>query len=260
MLRRTLLNALKGRTAWVTGAASGIGYACAQRLAMAGTDLVLLDQNEAGLEALRESLASTKVKVQNVKIDLGDGEAIAREAEALLKISERIDCLVHCAGMSLEKRSFMEMAATDWDRLIQVNLSGAFFLAKAVLPTMRKQRYGSIVQIASMAGKQAFAVTGPAYTAAKHGLVGFAHSINAEEGKHGIRACAICPGEVNTPILDRRPVPVPAEARAQMIQPQDVAEAIFLACALPARTCMSEILLWPTNTRKTSAKEGRLKL
>ena len=111
---------------------------------------------------------------------------------------------------------------------------------------MRENKDGVIINVSSVAGVRAGSLGGAAYSAAKHGMVALNHVINEEEVDYNIRACAICPGEVETPILELRPAPVSAERRAQMLQPEDVASAALFVAALPARACIPELIIKPT--------------
>jgi NADP-dependent 3-hydroxy acid dehydrogenase YdfG len=133
--------------------------------------------------------------------------------------------------------------------VIRIDLDGAFYCCHAVLPMMRKQKGGLIVNISSIAGKRVSPMTGPAYSAAKFGLNAMTDSLNAEECVNGIRATAVCPGEVATPILDKRPVPVSAEDRAQMLQPEDLGETIAFLARMPAHVCINELVITPTWNR-----------
>src|SRR5699024_2762719 len=120
----------------------------------------------------------------------------------------------------------------------------------AVLPAMRARGEGQIINISSRAGMRVSFLTGPAYTAAKHAMNALTESLNMEEGINGIRATAVCPGEVSTPIMDRRPVPIPTEDRARMIRPEDMGETVWFVAAQPAHVCMNEILVTPTWDRQ----------
>ena len=129
--------------------------------------------------------------------------------------------------------------------------------SQAVLPQMRKQQDGLIVNITSWAGHYDTLLTGPAYNASKHGQRAMSAHLNIEEGKNGIRACTIAPGEVNTPIIDKRPVPVPQEERERMLQMEDLGETVLFVCEMPARVCLNEILISPTwNRLNMSAIKG----
>ena len=115
-----------------------------------------------------------------------------------------IDILVNNAGTNSNPRALAEVDPQDWDRTIAVNLTGAFNFVGAVLPAMRAKKDGIIINISSIAGVRAGKLGGAAYSASKHGMVALNHVINEEEVDYGIRACAICPGEVETPILELR--------------------------------------------------------
>jgi NAD(P)-dependent dehydrogenase (short-subunit alcohol dehydrogenase family) len=134
----------------------------------------------------------------------------------------------------------------DWHAVLQVNLSGTFLMTHAVLPVMREQGAGTIVNVSSIAGLRARGFTGPAYNAAKAGVNSLTESVNLAERRNGIRACAVCPGEVATPILDNRPTPPTAEARALMLQPEDVARSIVFVATLPPRATVELLSIYPT--------------
>jgi NADP-dependent 3-hydroxy acid dehydrogenase YdfG len=114
---------------------------------------------------------------------------------------------------------------------------------------MRAQKDGLLIHTASFAGRFVGPLSGPTYVAAKHGVVAMSHSINMEECVNGIRSCALCPGEVATPILDKRPVPVSAEERAKMVQPDDCGDLIRYIACLPPHVCINEVLISPTWNR-----------
>lgn len=119
----------------------------------------------------------------------------------------------------------------------------------AALPLMREKKDGLLVHIASMSGRFVGIMSGPGYTAAKHGLVAMSHSLNMEECINGIRSTVVCPGEVATPIIDKKPVPVSAEDRGRMLQSEDVADLVLYVARLPKRICMNEVLITPTWNR-----------
>jgi NAD(P)-dependent dehydrogenase (short-subunit alcohol dehydrogenase family) len=129
--------------------------------------------------------------------------------------------------------------------MLDTNLNGAYYCVQAFLPGMRQRGSGTIINIISEAGRQASPKAGVAYVISKFGLTGLTQAINAEERPHGIRACAIFPGDIDTPILEKRPVPPPPEARKKMLQPEDVAECALLAIRLPPRAVVEEILIRP---------------
>jgi NAD(P)-dependent dehydrogenase (short-subunit alcohol dehydrogenase family) len=145
--------------------------------------------------------------------------------------------------------TLMETDVELFERHMRVNQLGCFIGMKAVVPLMEASGGGSIVNISSVAGKRVSTMTGPAYSAAKFGLNAMTESINIEEGIHGIRATAVCPGEVATPILDKRPIPVSADDRAKMVQPNDCGELMLFLARLPAHVCINELMITPTWNR-----------
>jgi NAD(P)-dependent dehydrogenase (short-subunit alcohol dehydrogenase family) len=129
--------------------------------------------------------------------------------------------------------------------MIDANLHGPYYCVQAFLPQMRARQTGTIINIVSDAGKQASPKAGPGYVVSKFGLAGLTQAINAEERGHGVRACAIFPGDIDTPLLDKRPSPPPAEARAKMMLPEDIAACALLAINLPSRVIVEEMLVRP---------------
>jgi NADP-dependent 3-hydroxy acid dehydrogenase YdfG len=234
--------------AWVTGAGSGIGRAVAIALAKAGWRLALTGRRE---EALRETAAMLGgAEALILPADLTDSAAV----EAVVaKLPEAPALLVNNAGANTPQRHWHHISAANARALVDANLTAPFLTSLAVLPGMKQRGGGLIVQIASVAGKGASPVSGPAYIAAKTGFVALSASLNAENGIHGIRSTCICPGEVATPILDLRPKPPSAEERATMLQPEDVAAAVLFATTMPAHVCLNEIVITPTHNREHAA-------
>ena len=157
--------------------------------------------------------------------------------------------LVNSAGLNARNRNWHNVTLEDWDRVIRVDLDGSFYCSKAVLPTMVAQRDGLIINVSSWAGKYTGILTGPAYSAAKHAMNSMTESLNMEAGIHGVRACALCPGEVATPILDSRPIPVTAEDKALMLQAEDCGEIIAFIARMPPHVCINELTVSPTWNR-----------
>ncbi len=237
---------VKGLVAWVTGAGTGIGEAAAVALAAAGMTVVLSGRRQ---EKLDEVAARIGAGAETAVLDVADKAAVAAVARGIAERHGRIDVLVSSAGLNVPNRNWHLLTPDDWDQVIRVDLDGAFYCAHAVLPTMIEQGDGLIVNVSSWAGKHVSVVTGPAYTAAKHAMNAMNESINMEAGLHGVRACAICPGEVATPILDSRPQPPSAEDRARMVQPEDCGEIIAFLARLPAHVCINELTVSPTWNR-----------
>jgi len=241
---------LAGRVAWVTGGASGIGLAAAVALARAGAHVVVCGRNartnEEGLARVREAGSA-----ELAPLDVTDRAAVYGLAQSLAQRHGRIDILVASAGTNIAgpRRSLAALGAEDWDEVVAVNLNGVFYCAHAALPVMRARGDGLIVAVSSWAGRWASRLTGAAYNATKRAVLALVESINMEEGGRGVRATALLPGEVATPLLEKRPVPPPPEERARMVQPEDVAAAILFLATLPARCCVNELVLSPTWNR-----------
>jgi NADP-dependent 3-hydroxy acid dehydrogenase YdfG len=158
-----------------------------------------------------------------------------------------IDIMVNNAGVNVVKRKLEELSPDDWDLLMQVNATGAFNVIHAVLPEMRARRDGVIINISSLAGVRASNLGGAAYSASKHAMSALTRVIAIEDKDNGIRATNLCPGEVNTPILDERPVKVSEAHKAQILQPEDVAAAVLFIATLPPRAHVPELLIKPTS-------------
>lgn len=239
---------LRGKLAWITGGGSGIGLAGALELAKAGVRVVISGRNEKTLRAAEKQL-QVSGNVEGTLLDVSDKKAVAATAADIEKRHGRIDILVNSAGTNLGKRNFNNVSAEGWDEVVAINLSGLFYCCHAVIPGMRSRKDGLIINISSWAGRYASALTGPAYNATKRAVIALTESINIEECRNGIRATSILPGEVATPIMEKRPVPPSQEERARMAQPEDLGRAILFVAAMPARTCVSELIIAPTWNR-----------
>jgi NAD(P)-dependent dehydrogenase (short-subunit alcohol dehydrogenase family) len=237
---------LDGKVVWVTGAGSGIGEAAAAALAREGAGAVLTGRRREPLEAVATRIgAPAGVEPGDVTV----AADVGRIAAAIEARHGRLDVLVANAGMNVLERDWAKLTPAAAEAVLDGNLTGPFLCALAVLPIMRAQGGGLLVHTASVAGRVVGLLSGPAYTAAKHGLVAMSHSINLQECVNGIRSCAILPGEVATPILDRRPVPVGEEERARMLRPEDVADLIVYVAGLPPHVVVNEVMITPAWNR-----------
>ncbi|MHB2209826.1 SDR family oxidoreductase [Methylobacterium sp. CM6257] len=244
-----MMRDIAGQVAWVTGAGSGIGQAAAVSLANAGVRVALTGRGREALERTAKLVRAAGGEALIAPADMGVADDVQRAWEAVHAACGRCDLLVNSAGLNVPQRGWSEITPSGIDAVIGVNLNGPFYASRAVLPTMRAQRSGLIIHISSWAGRYVSRLTGPAYSAAKHGLVALSESLNQEECGHGIRSCCICPGEVATPLLDKRPVPVTADDKGRMLQAEDLAETILFVARLPASVCVNEILISPTWNR-----------
>jgi len=233
------------KTAVITGAGSGVGQATALKLAAQGWRVALVGRRP---EALRETVKLAAKRGGQFLVcpcDIGDVQAVARMANRVLKKFGSMEVLVNAAGTNAPKRALEILSLDDYHAMMDTNLNGAYYCVQAFLPQMRARGSGTIVNIVSDAGKQASPKAGPAYVMSKFGLAGLTQAINAEERPRGIRACAIFPGDIDTPLLNRRPVVPDATAREKMMKPADIAECVLLAISLPARAVVEEILIRP---------------
>lgn len=240
---------LQGMVAWVTGAGSGIGQAGAVALAGAGCQVVISGRRA---EALAETVAAVEKAGGSAVVeplDVADEQAVNAVAARIAERWQRCDILVNSAGINVRERHWSKVTNADFDQVIAINLNGAFYCCQAVLPMMRERGDGLVINVSSWAGRYNSFVTGPAYGASKFGMCAMSENLNIEEGQNGIRACALCPGEVATPILDRRPVPVTAEDRAKMVQSEDMGDLILFIARAPAHVCLNEIVVSPTWNR-----------
>jgi NADP-dependent 3-hydroxy acid dehydrogenase YdfG len=241
--------ALRGSVAWVTGAGSGIGLAGALELALAGAHVVLSGRRADMLERGVASIRANGGSAEAVVLDVRDAAAVEAVVQGILARHKRIDILVNSAGLNNPVRFWRDQTIASWDEVVGANLSGTFYCVRAVLPAMRAQKGGVVINIASWAGRYTMPLVGAAYNGTKHAVVSLSETINMEECGNGIRACALCPAEVATPIMDRRPVPPSAEERARMLQPEDLGRTIRWVAEQPATVCINEILLSPTANR-----------
>ena len=233
------------KTAVVTGAGSGVGQAVALVLAKQGWRVAIVGRRAETLKETVERAGADKDKLFVFACDIGKSETVTKLGQEVLAKFGNVEALVNAAGTNAPKRALEVLSLEDYHAMIDTNLNGAYYITQAFLPAMRARKSGTIVHIVSDAGKQASPKAGPAYVMSKFGLAGLTQSINAEERANGIRACAIFPGDIDTPLLDKRPSPPPAEARAKMMRAEDIAECVMLAINLPSRAVVEELIIRP---------------
>ncbi len=248
--------ALDGKTAWVTGAGTGIGRAIALALARAGAKIGLSGRTRTTLDETAAAIRAEGGICAIAPCDVAAPDQVDQAWNTVVAEFGDIDILVNNAGWNTPQRAWKHLTPASVQQMAGVNLVGPFLCTLKVLPAMRAKRDGVVVNVASVAATGIFLFTGVAYNATKHGARAMSLSLNAEEGIHGIRAVCINPGEVETPILDRRPQPPSAEARKLMVQPEDVAAAVVFCATLPPRSCVSELTIVPTdnNAYRTEAQ------
>ncbi len=248
---------LQGKTAWVTGAGTGIGEAAAIALAAEGAEVVLTGRRSAPLESVAARIVAAGGRAHVRPADLMVPAQVQGVADYIKANFAKLDIVIANAGLNLGEREWGRLTMANADQLLGGNLSSAFYTVIATLPIMRPAGDGLIIVTASMAGRFISSLSGPGYTAAKHGVVAMCHSINMEECVNGIRCTALLPGEVATPILDKRPVPVSAEDRAKMVQSEDVGDLIRYIACLPRHVVINEVMICPTWNRGYVAALGR---
>jgi NADP-dependent 3-hydroxy acid dehydrogenase YdfG len=237
---------LAGKTALVTGGGSGIGLGIAIGLAQEGCRTAIAGRHEDKLRAAAATFAGEPKLLHHV-VDVGELASVERLVAWAEKELGKIDILVHSAGVNVVKRTMADLSVEDWEMMVRINATGAYYCMRAVLPGMRKRHDGLIVNISSVAGKRSSLLGGVGYTASKFASTALGTTVGREEAQHGIRVTNIYPGEVDTPILDARPTPVSAEHRARILKPEDVAAAVVMIAGLPPRANVPELIIKPTS-------------
>lgn len=235
---------LNGKWGVVTGAGSGMGQAIAWALAREGAQIVAIGRTLAKLQATAEK-SPVAGAITPIPLDVADRVRVNEALSAEIAQRGSPAFLVNNAGLNIRDRTVAKLRADDFDKVIQTNLTGAFNITHAILPTMLTAHEGLIINISSVAGLRPLPLAGAAYSASKFALNGFMQTLAREVAPQGIRCTTICPGEVATPILDERPTPVSAEQRAAMLQPTDIAEAVLFVTRLPPRAHVQELVIKP---------------
>jgi NADP-dependent 3-hydroxy acid dehydrogenase YdfG len=230
----------------VTGAGSGIGRSITATLADLGLRVAMIGRDREKLERARAGLERGRDSAFVATCDISDRFAVKAVVDQVLTAFGGIDVLVCNAGTNVKNRSLESLDPVDWDRMIATNLTGSYNLVHAVLPAMRLQKNGLVIQICSVSGIRASTLGGAGYSASKFGQSALGICLGREEGARGIRSSVIYPGEVETPILDARPVPVGADRRAVILQPDDVAAAVRFLVELNPRAHVPELVIKPT--------------
>jgi NADP-dependent 3-hydroxy acid dehydrogenase YdfG len=253
------MSALKNKVCLVTGAGSGIGTATATALAADGAVTVLVGRRRGLLEEVAATIAAAGGTAHVAPAAVDDPAQVSALVEGVRERVGPVDVLVNVAGVSSKVRNARWLSDDEWDHVLRVNLSGVFALTRAVLPDMLARGAGTVITVSSIAAVRPGLLSGPAYGAAKAGVVYFMNYLNATYRNEGIRATSILPGEVDTPILDNRPKPPSAQERATMLHAEDVAAAVLLAASLPQRAVVEELLINPTYQRdlSTDIEAGR---
>ncbi|MGM3306491.1 SDR family oxidoreductase [Anabaena sp. WFMT] len=228
------------RRALITGASSGIGKATALAFAKAGIDVALVSRSEDKLAAVAQTAIEIGVEAKAFTMDLACVSQVKTKIQAIAHEFGDIDILVNNAGMGYTA-NLSETPLEDWQQVINLNLTSAFMCMMGILPEMRQRGTGTIINVASIAAKQAFAGWG-AYCVSKAGLLALSQTLAQEERVHGIRVTAICPGSVNTEIWDTATVNADFD-RTKMLTPEIVAQTILHTVLLPQQAVIEELTL-----------------
>jgi 3-oxoacyl-[acyl-carrier protein] reductase len=230
-------------TALVTGATQGIGRATAFALGRAGYRVGVCARTEGKVQKLLAELGAEGIRAAGAAADVSDPGQVQSLLNHVTGELGQVGVLVNNAGV-LIARPFEELTLEDWDTTMASNLRSLFVVTHAVLPSMRQRKAGHVINIASLAGRNGF-VGGTAYAASKHAVLGFSRSLMLEVRKENIRVIAICPGSVDTGMLQDQPL-LRADPR-RILRPEDVADTVLYALALPERALVSELDIRPTN-------------
>lgn len=237
---------LQGKTALVTGGATGIGYGIAKAFAAEGCRVAISGRREDALKTAAAEWSGQPAMIYHA-CDVGDRAAVNALFDWATKQLGHIDILVNSAGTNIKNRSMAEMRPEQFDEVMAANSTGIYNCMYAVLPQMRERQDGLIINISSISGKRAFAIGGVAYVASKFAMSGLSAAVANEDGKYGIRVTTIYPGEVDTPILEKRPKPVSDEHRAAILKPEDFSDIVVAIACLPKRAHVPELILKPTH-------------
>jgi NADP-dependent 3-hydroxy acid dehydrogenase YdfG len=251
------MGSLQGKVIIVTGASTGMGRAIAIGMAAEGARLGLVARSKDKLEETASKARAKGAEVLTFAGDVSDNDVAERVLATMVERFGRVDVLVNNAGTNTFHRNLADISVADWQQVLDTNLTGAFLFTRHVLPTMRKAGRGQIINISSGAGVAPSAPAGVAYSASKHAIHSLTGSINLEERRHGIKACAIAPGETATPNLDLRPLPPSKEDLAKMMRPEDIANAVIYVASQPENVSVELIVINPTVRRNYQADYER---
>ena len=245
---------LKNKVCIITGGGSGIGRSSGLMMAEEGAVVVAVGRTASKVEQVRDEIVSNGGISEAYGVDVTDKDGVTAMVDEVLAKYGRVDVLVNNAGHSSPHRMLLTTTPDDLRSVYDSNLVGSVFCAQSVIPAMVDAGQGTIINVSSMAGVNASPLAGMSYSAAKAAVINFTAFLNTEYRNTGVRASVVIPGEVDTPILDGRPIVPSAEARETMVTAEDTAEAITLIARLPQRASIPELIIRPTWLRDTSAE------
>ena len=237
---------MKDRKVVVVGGGTGIGAAIAEAAARLGAAVLVGGRRTEPLDELTRRCEDVAGSITGHPVDVGDDASVQAFFQHADQTLGQIDVMVNSAGTNIVDRTMAAMKPEDFATVMNVNATGAYRCLAAVLPAMRARRGGLVVQISSVAGKRALELGGVAYCASKFAMTAMGTAVANECRQEGVRITNVYPGEVNTPLLEQRPVAVTQEHRQCILQPEDVATLVVSIMQLPPRAHVPEIVIKPT--------------
>ncbi len=213
-------------------------------LAEEGCRVAICGRNEEKLAAAAARFGGASPILYR-SCDVADRESVGQTIEWVNERLGPVDVLVTSAGVNVADRSMQRLDPSDWDKIVAINATGTYNCIYSVLPSMRERRAGLIVNISSIAGRRALELAGPAYCASKFAATALGTAVGQEVRNEGVRVTNIYPGEADTPILDQRPEPVPAEKKARMVHPEDIGAMVVAVAKLPSHVQVPELTITP---------------
>ena len=247
---------LDGKVCVMTGGGSGIGRSAAIMMVAEGTTIVAVGRTLSKVEDVKAEIEAAGGTAAAFGLDVADHEAVNDMTKSVLDSYGKIDILVNNAGHSSVHRKLLTTTPEELRQVVESNLMGTVFCTQAAIPSMLEAKRGTIINVSSMAGTNPSLLAGMSYSAAKAAVINFTHFLSAEYVNTGIRATVVIPGEVDTPIMNNRPVPPSSEARETMVPAEDAAAAIALIARLDWRTAIPELVIRPTMRRDMAGEIG----
>ncbi len=245
---------LKNKVCLITGGGSGIGRATANKMAKEGARIIVVGRTQTKIDETVSGIKKDGGYASGYATDVSDQALVDDLVSSVIQEHSKIDLLLNNAGHSSKHRRLTTTTATEIQSVIDSNLIGTIYCSQAVVPHMISAEEGTIINVASIAGLSPSNLGGMIYSAVKAAVINFTGFLNDDLKNTGIRASVVIPGEVDTPILDNRPIPPDENARAKMVTAEDTAEAISMIARLPLRTNIPELQIRPTFVRDNSGE------
>jgi NAD(P)-dependent dehydrogenase (short-subunit alcohol dehydrogenase family) len=235
----------KGDIVFITGGGRGIGRATALAFGRAGARVAVCSRTLSDVEEVADLIRKDGGEAIPLQCDIAKPEEIEAAVKKAVAAFGPIDILVNNAGVgTVAPYEVADYEIAEWDRIVNVNLRGTFLCCRAVLPSMRERRKGTIINVVSITGRESAPLVSP-YGASKFGAVGLTQALLAENFKYGIRVRMVNPGPTNTTIWDKKITPLSTEVRAAMMHSEDVADVVLYMASLPERVRIDEIVVLP---------------